>query len=97
MMKLVQVIFAAFLLLSLQVHASRVLYDINLGNMQSLQRGTVPGSGSSGCTHIPGTDGPPCPANVNSMNVAGKALSHGGGAYPRLVVDFGVAVDRRSS
>ncbi|KAL9689725.1 hypothetical protein QQ045_010114 [Rhodiola kirilowii] len=28
--------------------------------LQSLQRGTVPPSGPSGCTEIPGSTGPPC-------------------------------------
>ncbi|XP_050219715.1 uncharacterized protein LOC126670100 [Mercurialis annua] len=88
---------AAFLILFClnvqQCEASRILYDEEdiskeLG-LQSLQKGSVPG-GASGCTHIPGTGGPPCPTAINSMNFAGNFHARAA-AYPPLMVDFGVA------
>ncbi|KAL5702018.1 hypothetical protein ACHQM5_027289 [Ranunculus cassubicifolius] len=32
-------------------------------HLQSVQRGSVPSSGSSGCTNIPGIPGPDCPVH----------------------------------
>lgn len=91
---------AAFLLLSLHVQtyqASRILsgdlYSKELV-LQSLPRGPVPPSGASGCTHIPNTGGPSCPNTVNTMNVAGHVLSPTG-AFPRLMVEFGVATTQK--
>ncbi|CAL1396464.1 unnamed protein product [Linum trigynum] len=75
----------------------------------SLQRGPVPPSGSSGCTHVPGSNGPGCPSLVNQMNFAGsvhrnnnRALHHQhqhhhstvSSSYPVVMIPFGLA-DRR--
>ncbi|CAI0465565.1 unnamed protein product [Linum tenue] len=67
----------------------------------SLQRGPVPPSGSSGCTHVPGSNGPGCPSLVNQMNFAG-ALHHQhhhhstvSSSYPVVVIPFGLADRRR--
>ncbi|KAL0676856.1 hypothetical protein Bca4012_004837 [Brassica carinata] len=41
--------------------ALRFLPKERLGNLQFLQRGDLPPSDPSSCTHIPGGHGPPCP------------------------------------
>ena len=95
-MSLFNVIFAALLFLLL-VHtqpckAGRVLGNKELVGLQlqSLQKGPVTPPGSSGCTHIPGGGGSGCP--VKEMNFAGgHHLPRNSGAYPRLMVPFGVA------
>ncbi|CAL5337500.1 unnamed protein product [Camellia sinensis] len=56
--------------------------------MASLDRVPVPPSGPSGCTNIPGSNGPPCP--FQEKNFAGDALPHAS-TYPRLMARFGVA------
>ncbi|KAJ6356186.1 hypothetical protein OIU78_004318 [Salix suchowensis] len=58
-------------------------------SLQSLQRGPVPPSEGSGCTHIPGRDGPSCP-QVNEMHYAGKGLPSDA-AFPSLTVRFRAA------
>ena len=82
------------MLLSLhaQLHkASRILpEELNEElSLQSLQRGTVPRSEGSGCTNIPGRDGPSCP-QVNEMHYAGKGLPSDA-AFPSLTVRFRAA------
>ncbi|KAL6343595.1 hypothetical protein AAG906_024960 [Vitis piasezkii] len=95
-MKLLNIVFAiAVLLLVLQVRpytASRILYEQEEKIVaESLQRGPVPPSGPSGCTYIPGGGGPNCP--VQEMHFAGDALPRAS-AYPRLMVQFGVATSQ---
>ncbi|GMP56125.1 hypothetical protein CsSME_00020713 [Camellia sinensis var. sinensis] len=76
--------------------ASRVLHEEHKGVgknrdtmvMASLNRVPVPPSGPSGCTNIPGSNGPPCP--FQEKNFAGDALPHAS-TYPRLMARFGVA------
>ncbi|KAJ6719455.1 hypothetical protein OIU79_007169 [Salix purpurea] len=67
--------------------ASRILHEEL--SLQSLQRGSVPPSEGSGCTHIPGRDGPSCP-QVNEMHYAGKGLPSDA-AFPSLTVRFRAA------
>uniref|UniRef100_M1BCK6 Uncharacterized protein n=1 Tax=Solanum tuberosum TaxID=4113 RepID=M1BCK6_SOLTU len=55
---------------------TRLLHEKDLMNLQSLQRGSVPSSGSSGCTNIPGNSGSGsgnCPP-INEMHFAGHML-----------------------
>ncbi|KAJ0093856.1 hypothetical protein Patl1_25203 [Pistacia atlantica] len=92
------IILAALLALLLHIQpgrASRVLHEQVLLNkeiqLQSLQKGSVPPIGGSGCTYIPGTSGPGCP--VKEMNVAGDVL-HRSGAYPSPMLTFGVATNQ---
>ncbi|KDP34822.1 hypothetical protein JCGZ_11184 [Jatropha curcas] len=98
-MRLLNITLAAFLLLFLHVQlfqATRILSgDLNKGlGLQSLQREPVPPSGPSGCTNGPESGGPSCPntVNVNQMNFAGNALPR---AYPRPMVQFGVAANHK--
>lgn len=54
-------------------------------------RGPVPPSGASGCTHIPGSAGNPCP--IDGMRLGGSdRLPRSGGtaASPPPVISFGV-------
>ncbi|EXB55555.1 hypothetical protein L484_017428 [Morus notabilis] len=92
----------AILLLLVLVHseqssASRVLNDHKEGlvkeeklglGFQSLPRGPVPPSGSSGCTYIPGSGGPNCP--LGEKHYAGDHAT----GYPRHMVRLGVAASR---
>lgn len=61
-------------------------------SLQSLQKGPVPPSGSSGCTNIPGQGGPNCPNK--EMHFAGNALPRST-VFPRLMVSFGVATNQK--
>jgi hypothetical protein len=88
-------------LLNVQLYnASRPLYEegellLNKDVMlQSLQRGDVPSSGASGCTYIPGTGGPGCPAAVKEMHYAGDALPRAT-AFPHLVFPLGAATKEK--
>ncbi|OAY55631.1 hypothetical protein MANES_03G168300v8 [Manihot esculenta] len=98
---LINIALAAILLLSLHVHSSKATrtlsQDFNSKELvlQSLQKAPVPPSGASGCTNIPGTGGPPCPNTINEMNFAGNALSRAATAFPRLMLDFGVATNKK--
>ncbi|KDP40287.1 hypothetical protein JCGZ_02285 [Jatropha curcas] len=98
-MRALNITLAAFLLLSLHVQlfqASRLLHeDLNKGLvLESLQRGPVPPSGPSGCTNGPNSGGPSCPNTVSQMNFAGAALPRST-AYPRPMVEFGVAANHK--
>lgn len=74
--------------------ASRILYGQETEIfLESLERGPVPPSGSSGCTYIPGGGGPNCP--VQEMHFAGGARSRPAVAYPRLMVQFTVATNQK--
>nr|DAD36710.1 TPA_asm: hypothetical protein HUJ06_007351 [Nelumbo nucifera] len=95
-------IIAFVLLLGIQpLMASRILggeeewmkRSVLLG---SLQRGSVPSSGSSTCTYVPGSGGNSCPipATVSEKNFAGSALAHIS-AFPHLLIPFGVASDQK--
>uniref|UniRef100_A0A6N2N3F2 Uncharacterized protein n=1 Tax=Salix viminalis TaxID=40686 RepID=A0A6N2N3F2_SALVM len=76
------------LILAAQLYkASRILPEEL--SLQSLQRGPVPPSEGSGCTNIPGRDGPSCP-QVNEMHYAGKGLPSDA-AFPSLTVRFRAA------
>ncbi|KAJ6323796.1 hypothetical protein OIU76_011149 [Salix suchowensis] len=89
-MRTLNLILAVLLLLSLQAQlykASRILHEEL--SLQSLQRGSVPPSEGSGCTHIPDRDGPGCP-QVNEMHYAGKGLPSDA-AFPSLTVRFRAA------
>ena len=61
----------------------------NLGNIQSLDKGPVPSSGGSSCTHIPAHGSGHCP--LGEMNFAGHAVAHAPPAFPDAVVSFGEA------
>lgn len=98
--KVLAVLLVLFLLQHVQIQsckASRLLYkggellrkEIGL---QSLQRGPVAPSGPSGCTYIPGTNGPGCP--VNEMHYARNALPRAS-PYPRLMGPFGMATKEK--
>ncbi|KAL4357427.1 hypothetical protein HN51_028720 [Arachis hypogaea] len=87
MMRVLKVVLALFLLLSI-LHvqpnqASRVMnMKKQLGQMQTLNKGPIPPWGPSTCTSIPGSGGKNCPP-VNEMNVAGNVIRHhrGGSAF----------------
>ena len=98
--KVLAVLLVLFLLQHVQIQsckASRLLYkggellrkEIGL---QSLQRGPVAPSGPSGCTYIPGTNGPGCP--VNEMHYARNAFPRAS-PYPRLMGPFGMATKEK--
>ncbi|KAK4586175.1 hypothetical protein RGQ29_023394 [Quercus rubra] len=98
--KVLAVLLVLFLLQHVQIQsckASRLLYkggellhkELRL---QSLQRGPVAPSGPSGCTYIPGTNGPGCP--VNEMHYARNALPRAS-PYPRLMGPFGMATKEK--
>ncbi|XVF38376.1 hypothetical protein REPUB_Repub20aG0096200 [Reevesia pubescens] len=97
-MRLLNIALVALLLL--QVHAisgSRLLdEETKLVNkvleLQSLQKGPVPPSDRSSCTNIPGNGGPGCP--LKEMHYAGGSLPRAN-AYPRLMVQFGVATAQK--
>jgi hypothetical protein len=96
-MRILNLILAVLLLLSLHVQlykASRILpEELNKDlSLQSLQKGPVPPSAGSGCTNIPGRNGPSCP-QVNEMHYAGNTLPSDA-AFPRLNVQFGVATNQ---
>ncbi|KAJ6854639.1 hypothetical protein NC651_039551 [Populus alba x Populus x berolinensis] len=62
----------------------------DLGNIQSLQRGPVPPSGGSPCTHTPGRgNGGHCP--LGEMNFAGHNVAHAPPAFPDAIVNFAAA------
>ncbi|KAK4782785.1 hypothetical protein SAY86_007159 [Trapa natans] len=75
-------------------HAMKKEGGAGIINIQSLQRGSVPPSGSSGCTNIPGSSGPSCP--VSEMHFAGGAFRHPH-SYPRSTITFGVVSDQKQS
>lgn len=62
-------------------------------SVNSLQRGPVPPSGPSGCTHIPGSGGIGCP--IDEMHFAGGAQPRRGGGSaaspPSILISFGAA------
>ncbi|KAJ4831931.1 hypothetical protein Tsubulata_034547 [Turnera subulata] len=94
-MGFLNLVLATVLLLSLHFGSyasSRVLRGELDGKLalQSLQRGPVPPSGPSGCTHIPGTAGPICPDLVKEMHYAANSLP-GASAYPRLLIPLAAA------
>ncbi|CAK9318712.1 unnamed protein product [Citrullus colocynthis] len=73
---------AILLLLQLQPNlAGRTLHEKPLMvrgtelKLQSLQRVSVPPSGPSGCTFIPGTNGPGCPLKERHY-AAGRSTQH---------------------
>ncbi|KAL4643423.1 hypothetical protein ACB092_02G091200 [Castanea dentata] len=98
--KVLAVLLVLFLLQHVQIQsckASRLLYKggelLHKGlGLQSLQRGPVAPSGPSGCTYIPGTNGPGCP--VNEMHYARNALPRAS-PYPRLMGPFGMATKEK--
>ena len=61
----------------------------NLGNIQSLQRGLVPPSRGSSCTHTPGRGSGHCP--LGEMNFAGPIVAHAPPAFPDAIVKFAAA------
>ncbi|KAJ4831933.1 hypothetical protein Tsubulata_034549 [Turnera subulata] len=95
-MKILNLVLPTVLLLSLHFGSytsSRILRGELDGKLalQSLQRGPVPPSGASGCTHIPGKPGPSCPTNlVNEIHYAANALPRAS-AYTPLMIPFNVA------
>ncbi|XVF66539.1 hypothetical protein PTKIN_Ptkin10aG0044700 [Pterospermum kingtungense] len=99
-MKVLNIVLIASLILLLETHgfrASRPLHEetklVNQGlKLQSLQKGPVPPSEGSSCTNIPGNGGPPCP--LEEMHYAAGALPRAT-AYPRLMVQFGVATAQK--
>ncbi|KAK7819857.1 hypothetical protein CFP56_039501 [Quercus suber] len=98
--KVLAVLLVLFLLQHVQIQsckASRLLYKggellHKEPRLQSLQRGPVAPSGPSGCTYIPGTNGPGCP--VNEMHYARNALPRAS-PYPRLMGPFGMATKEK--
>ncbi|KAJ4833678.1 hypothetical protein Tsubulata_043724 [Turnera subulata] len=87
-MKILNLVLPTVLLLSLHFGSytsSRILRGELDGKLalQSLQRGPVPPSGPSGCTHIPGKPGPSCPTNlVNEVHYAAIAPAQSQCLYP---------------
>ncbi|KAJ6854637.1 hypothetical protein NC651_039549 [Populus alba x Populus x berolinensis] len=61
----------------------------NLGNIQSLERGPVPPSDGSSCTHTPGRGSGHCP--LGEMNFAGHNVAHAPPAFPDAIVNFAAA------
>ncbi|KAJ6854638.1 hypothetical protein NC651_039550 [Populus alba x Populus x berolinensis] len=61
----------------------------DLGNIQSLERGPVPPSGGSSCTHTPGRGSGHCP--LGEMNFAGHNVAHAPPAFPDAIVNFAAA------
>ncbi|XAR49017.1 hypothetical protein NMG60_11032034 [Bertholletia excelsa] len=101
-MRFLGVFLALLVLLVSLVHpckSSRVLHAEEKGmmkilkkgevNFQLLPRGTVPSSGSSSSTYIPGTAGT-TPCLVKETNFAGGAVPHPG-SDPQLTFPFSVA------
>jgi len=79
--------------------ATRVLNTKEQLSLVSVdEKGPVPPSGPSTCTHIPGTGGKNCPPLEEIMNVAGNTLHHTAQTeietYPRFVVPIGVATSQ---
>ncbi|CAN0887241.1 hypothetical protein LINGRAHAP2_LOCUS15571 [Linum grandiflorum] len=80
----------------LQVHQYQASRPISELLQSSLQRGPVPPSGASGCTHVPGSNGPACPSLVNQMNFAMHRHPHehpgpASSSYPGVMIRFGLA------
>lgn len=77
----------SLLVASLQLGAMRSLVKDELV-LQSLQKGTVTGSGHNPCTNIPGSETGVC--KLGGMNVAGNVM-RSPPAIPSVVAEFGVA------
>jgi hypothetical protein len=65
-----------------------------VGNIQSLQRGPVPPSGGSPCTHIPGRGSGKC--SLGEMNFAGHTVALAPPAFPDAIMNFGAAASTTS-
>lgn len=90
-------VFLALIILIVSIQPSkgtRLLHEKDLMNLQSLQRGSVPSSGPSGCTNIPGNTGSGSGCPLNEMHFAGHMLRASNSADPASLnmVQFGVAV-----
>jgi hypothetical protein len=59
------------------------------GNIQSLQRGSVPPPRGSQCTHIPDHGSGHCP--LGEMNFAGHIVAHAPPAFPDAIVNVAAA------
>lgn len=93
MRKILSIILGMLLLLQynqFQVcKGGRILNEKPSVGLQSLERGPVPPSAPSGCTHIPESSGTKCPM-IGEMHVAGHGMAQSS-AYPSVVVPVSVA------
>ncbi|KAM3308883.1 hypothetical protein P3S67_010627 [Capsicum chacoense] len=96
-LKTILLVFLALIVLIVCVQpgkGTRLLYEKELMNLQSLQRGPVPPSGPSGCTNIPGNVGSGSGCPFSEMHFAGHMLGASNSAHPgSLMARFGVAVN----
>lgn len=88
MRKILSTILGILLLLQ-ACKGGRILNEKPGIELQSLERGLVPPSGPSGCTHIPESSGTKCPM-IGEMHVVGRAMDQSA-AYPNVVNPFSVA------
>ncbi|KAJ6883821.1 hypothetical protein NC652_030925 [Populus alba x Populus x berolinensis] len=65
-----------------------------VGNIQSLQRGPVPPSTGSPCTHIPGRGSGKC--TLGERNFAGHTVALAPPAFPDAIMNFDAAASTTS-
>ncbi|CAI9778556.1 unnamed protein product [Fraxinus pennsylvanica] len=102
------VIAVAFLLSIRSYEGARILDEeewIRRGHLllPSLPGNTVRPPSPNGCTYIPGGGGSPCPNTIGEKNFVGRVVAApppppprvNTDAYPREMIQFGVATDGR--